>query len=170
MTVSAFDAAWSVLKGENIHPSARLHAEMGAAGMSMDPPQPKREGGQLEPRDAFKRRVEQYQQGMQAAQDRARAGEGMPSGVERMPRDDIVDIMDRYARAYEQYSYHSNAPDHNYIPMTRGEYGYTLRREHAVDYHGNKVQEIEDEYAAKGGNPEDFNRIAFAIQSKHRGL
>ena len=164
--MTAFDLAWSILKGENIHPSARLHAEMGAAGMSMDPPRPIMGVGQLEPRDAFKRRVEQYQQGMQAAQDRARAGEGMPSGVERMPRDDgIADLMERFARAYDAYSYHNHTPDHKYkrIPVA----GAT--RESLIAYHSNKVKEIEDEYAAQGGNPEDFSRIAFAIQDKHFG-
>jgi|TARA_A100000172_G_scaffold73523_1_gene55126 hypothetical protein len=170
--MTAFDAAWAVLKGENIHPSARLHAEMGAERLDMYPPEAKKINGELEPRSDYTRRRSEYSRRRSGAQEYAEDDQRVPTYygapvAERMPRDDTEDIMGRYARAYEQYSYHSNTPDHNYIPMTRGEYGFTLRREHAVDYHGNKVQEIEDEYAAKGGNPEDFNRIAFAIQSKH---
>jgi hypothetical protein len=167
--MTAFDAAWAVLKGEYIHPSARLHAEVGAAGMSMDPPRPIMGVGQLEPRDAFKRRVEQYQQGMQAAQDRARAGEGMPSGAERMPRDDLRGFEDRYAKIYDRYAYHRHTPDHKYRPMLKPN-GEDVPRALAMSYHGIQVQKIEDEYAAQGGNPEDFNDLAFAIQSKHSGL
>jgi hypothetical protein len=171
----AFDAAWAVLKGENIHPSVRLHAEMGAERLGMYPPETKRINGELEPRSDYTKRRSDYTKRRSGAQEYAEDDQRVPTFygapvAERMPRNDIVDIMDRYARAYEQYSYHSNTPEHKYKPMTRGEYGFTLPREYAVDYHGNKVQEIEDEYAAQGGNPEDFNDLAFEISSKHRGL
>tara|TARA_R100001230_G_C5658813_1_gene163532 strand:+ start:402 stop:926 length:525 start_codon:yes stop_codon:yes gene_type:complete len=174
--MTAFDVAWAVLKGENIHPSVRLHAEMGAKNLDMYPPKTKKINGELEPRSDYTRRRMDYEYRRREAQERAKDNQRVPtttfgrSVVERMPRDDVADIMDRYARAYEQYSYHSNTPEHKYKPMTRGEYGFTLPREYAVEYHGNKVQEIEDEYAAQGGNPEDFNDLAFEISSKHRGL
>tara|TARA_R100001463_G_scaffold122666_1_gene179214 strand:+ start:1272 stop:1820 length:549 start_codon:yes stop_codon:yes gene_type:complete len=165
--MTAFDAAWAVLKGENIHPSARLHAEMGAAGMSMDPPQPRRKGGQLEPRDAFRRRAEQYQRGMQAAQDRARDGEGMPSGAERMPRDNLRGFGDRYAEIYDKYAYHRHTPDHKYRPMMNPFSEEDISRERALNYHTIQVQKIEDEYAAQGGDPNDFDELAFGIADKH---
>ena len=168
--MTAFDIAWAVLKGENIHPSVRLHAEMGAERLDMYPPEAKKINGELEPRSDYIRRRSDYSRRRSHAQEYAEDDQRVPTFfgapvVERMPRDDdIADLMNRYARAYNQYSYHSNAPDHKYERMA----GAT--RESLINYHGNKVQEIEDEYAAQGGNPEDFNDLAFKISSKHRGL
>jgi hypothetical protein len=169
--MTAFDAAWAVLKGENIHPSVRLHAEMGAKNLDMYPPKTKKINGELEPRSDYTRRRMDYESRRSEAQERAKDDQRVPTTtfrrpvVERMPRDDdIADLMNRYARAYNQYSYHSNTPDHKYERMA----GAT--RESLINYHGNRIQEIEDEYAAQGGNPEDFNHLAFEIARKHRGL
>jgi hypothetical protein len=187
--MTAFDAAWSVLKGENIHPSVRLHAEMGAERLGMYPPETKRINGELEPRSDYNKRRSDYFKRRSGAQEYAEDDQRVPTFygepvAERMPRDirslmltthphpeeNLRGFRDRYAKIYNEYAYHRDTPDHKYKPMTRGEYGFTLPREYAVDYYGNKVQEIEDEYAAQGGDPEDFNDLALEISSKHRGL
>ena len=42
-----------------------------------------------------------------------------------------------------------------------------ISRERALNYHTIQVQKIEDEYAAQGGDPNDFNELAFGIADKH---
>ena len=100
--MSALDDAWSTLKGEYLHPSVRLHAEMSAADLGMSPPPPERtEDGELESLKERSRRLRTYAMRRRQAEGRvgtdgswATTVNSNPSGrpltnvVQRMPRND----------------------------------------------------------------------------------
>ena len=91
--MSALDAAWAVLKGEKIHPSVRLHTEMGAERLDMYPPEAKKINGELEPRSDYTRRRRDYSRRRSGAQEYAKDDQRVPTFfgapvAERMPRND----------------------------------------------------------------------------------
>ena len=97
--MSALDDAWSTLKGEYLHPSVRLHAEMSAADLGMSPPPPERtEDGKLESLKERSRRLRTYAMRRRQAEERvgtdgswattSSGGRPITNVVQRIPRND----------------------------------------------------------------------------------
>jgi len=94
----ALDLAWSVLKGEYLHPSVRLHSEMAASKLHMSPPPPERtEDGELESLKersnklrtyAMRRRQAERRVGTDGSWATMSSGRPLTNVVQRMPRND----------------------------------------------------------------------------------